>query len=100
MPAVQRLNAARTRRKDAALMMDEKTFQQLDINQRDALSCDDFRPWRKGQGISNRDAQEIFKMVDRDGDGLVTYKDWSPPVRTPRLLLRSNRELKAAEEQL
>jgi Ca2+-binding EF-hand superfamily protein len=63
------------RRKDVDLMMDEKTFQQLDINQRGALSYDEFHPWCKGQGISDQDAQEIFKIVDRDGDGLVSYKE-------------------------
>jgi Ca2+-binding EF-hand superfamily protein len=56
-------------------MMDERTFQQLDTNQRGALSYDEFDPWCKGQGISDRDAREIFEMVDRDGDGLVTYKE-------------------------
>jgi Ca2+-binding EF-hand superfamily protein len=56
-------------------MMDEKTFQQLDTNQRGAVSYDEFRPWCHGQGISDRNAQEIFEIVDRDGDGLVSYQE-------------------------
>ena len=56
-------------------MMDEKAFQQLDINHRGALSYDEFHPWCKGQGISDQDTQEIFETVDRDGDGLVTYEE-------------------------
>ena len=56
-------------------MMDEKTFQQLDVNQRGAVSYNEFRPWCHGQGISDRNAQEIFEIVDRDGDGLVSYQE-------------------------
>jgi Ca2+-binding EF-hand superfamily protein len=62
------------RRKDVKIMMDEKTFHQLDSTQRGALSYDEFRPWCRGRGMSDRDAQEIFEIVDRDGDGLVTYQ--------------------------
>jgi Ca2+-binding EF-hand superfamily protein len=69
------MSAARTRRRDVDLMMDERTFQQLDVNQRGALSYDEFHPWCKRQGISDREAQEIFEIVDRDGDGLVSYKE-------------------------
>lgn len=56
-------------------MMDEKTFQQLDVNQRGAVSYDEFRPWCHGKGISERNAQEIFEIVDRNGDGLVSYQE-------------------------
>ena len=55
-------------------MMDEKTFQKLDINQRGAVSYDEFRPWCREQGISDQGAKEIFEIVDGDGDGLVTYQ--------------------------
>jgi Ca2+-binding EF-hand superfamily protein len=56
-------------------MMDEKAFQQLDVNQRGAISYDEFRPWCRGRGISDRNAQDIFEIVDRDGDGLVSYQE-------------------------
>jgi Ca2+-binding EF-hand superfamily protein len=81
-------------------MMDEKTFQQLDINQRGALSYDEFHPWCKGRGISDRDAQEIFETVDRDGDGLVTHKELVSAYEESKAAFEEQSGIKAAEAQL
>lgn len=75
--------------KNVTLMMDEKTFQQLDVNQRGAVSYDEFRPWCHGQGISERNAREIFEIVDGDADGLVSYQE----------LVSAFKESKAAFEE-